>query len=254
MTGSLFSIPSSFRNICNFPLLGMAASEQGNRVLLYSATDICVYIKELDMWRITCGIVDVLLFSRLLNCRRIKSSRARAGSPTRSFSSPCRLGSPATARCSVSSISRISAPRTSTSDSFSRASVRCAFSTFASRIPSSAASLPPRNPTLFATSRRCSCFVSILPVCSLRSSLTDSEVAPSAPRHRAAARLQPSARLPAHPRRAAPRVPRGIRRGKGRRRRRRGRHGRKAVANPQPNEPNELNERNELNELNESAL
>ena len=47
VTGSLFSIPSSFLNICNFPLLGMAASEQGNRVLLYSATDLCVYIKAL---------------------------------------------------------------------------------------------------------------------------------------------------------------------------------------------------------------
>ena len=82
VTGSLFSIPSSFLNICNFPLLGMVASEQGNRVLLYSATDLCVYIKELDMWRITCGIVDVL--SRApLNSRKIRSSRARAGSPTR---------------------------------------------------------------------------------------------------------------------------------------------------------------------------
>ena len=59
VTGSLFSIPSSFLNICNYPLLGMATSEQGNRILLYSATDLCVYIKELDMWRITSGIVDV---------------------------------------------------------------------------------------------------------------------------------------------------------------------------------------------------
>lgn len=37
----------------------MAASDEGSRVLLFSATDLCVYIRELDMWRITAGIVDV---------------------------------------------------------------------------------------------------------------------------------------------------------------------------------------------------
>lgn len=58
---TVYSIPQSFTHNCNWPLLGMCANDSGSRVLLYTCSDVCVYLEDLDLWKVATGLTEVRL-------------------------------------------------------------------------------------------------------------------------------------------------------------------------------------------------
>ena len=63
MLPTVYSIPQSFTHNCNWPLLGMCANDSGSRVLLYTCSDVCVYLEDLDLWKVATGLTEVRLRS-----------------------------------------------------------------------------------------------------------------------------------------------------------------------------------------------